>query len=216
MPDDQTISRIAVGLDLGQVADYTALAVVERTDVPRLVETVYNVRRFERLPLGTSYPDITRHVRDLFRDPRLQQAQLVVDAMGCGAPVVDMLVSGGLSPVAVRVHGGSEETWDERFRTWHIPKRALVFILVKLFQKHVVKVAARSAQLEALEKELKAYRIKISPGGHDSYEAWRESDHDDLVFALGLACWWLDRHTPMMPTAVKSKSPRISAHSAGY
>jgi hypothetical protein len=24
---------------------------------------------------------------------------------------------------------------------------------------------------------------------HDSYEAWREGDHDDLVLATALACW---------------------------
>ena len=25
--------------------------------------------------------------------------------------------------------------------------------------------------------------------GHDSYEAWREKDHDDLVLATSLAVW---------------------------
>jgi hypothetical protein len=25
---------------------------------------------------------------------------------------------------------------------------------------------------------------------HDSYEHWREGDHDDLVLAAALACWW--------------------------
>jgi hypothetical protein len=24
---------------------------------------------------------------------------------------------------------------------------------------------------------------------HDSYEHWRETDHDDLVLATALACW---------------------------
>ena len=25
---------------------------------------------------------------------------------------------------------------------------------------------------------------------HDSYAAWREQAHDDLVLAVALACWW--------------------------
>jgi hypothetical protein len=25
---------------------------------------------------------------------------------------------------------------------------------------------------------------------YDSYSAWREQDHDDLVLAVALACWW--------------------------
>jgi len=25
--------------------------------------------------------------------------------------------------------------------------------------------------------------------GHDSYEAWREGDHDDIVLSLAVACW---------------------------
>jgi len=24
---------------------------------------------------------------------------------------------------------------------------------------------------------------------HDSYEAWREGDHDDLVLSVALSCW---------------------------
>jgi len=30
--------------------------------------------------------------------------------------------------------------------------------------------------------------------GHDSYEAWREGDHDDLVLAVAMACWTGERY----------------------
>lgn len=33
------------------------------------------------------------------------------------------------------------------------------------------------------------FKVKISTSGHDSYEAWREGDHDDLVLAALLALW---------------------------
>ena len=47
---------------------------------------------------------------------------------------------------------------------------------------------------EVLVKELREMRVKVSAGGHESFEAWRSGAHDDLVLATALACWrskWL-------------------------
>ena len=42
-----------------------------------------------------------------------------------------------------------------------------------------------------LTQELLNFRVKIDPAtAHDSYSAWRERDHDDLVLALALAVGW--------------------------
>ena len=32
--------------------------------------------------------------------------------------------------------------------------------------------------------------LKISDSGHDTYSAWREKDHDDLVLACSMAVWF--------------------------
>jgi hypothetical protein len=40
-----------------------------------------------------------------------------------------------------------------------------------------------------LVTELMDMRLKISDSGHDGYGAFRNGSHDDLVLALGLACW---------------------------
>jgi hypothetical protein len=37
------------------------------------------------------------------------------------------------------------------------------------------------------------FRVTISQSGHDSYDAWRERIHDDLVLATALAVWWNER-----------------------
>jgi hypothetical protein len=35
------------------------------------------------------------------------------------------------------------------------------------------------------------FKVKIDPrSAHDSYSAWREEDHDDLVLSVALAAWW--------------------------
>jgi hypothetical protein len=33
------------------------------------------------------------------------------------------------------------------------------------------------------------FKVNLATG-HDSYEAWREEAHDDLVLAVSLACWY--------------------------
>jgi hypothetical protein len=53
-----------------------------------------------------------------------------------------------------------------------------------------LKIAEELALAETLRKELLNFRIKVNIStAHDSYEAWREGDHDDLVLATALACW---------------------------
>ncbi len=59
-----------------------------------------------------------------------------------------------------------------------------------LMQNGQLKIAEGLRLKDVLVKELLAFRVKINIStAHDSYEAWREGDHDDLVLALALACW---------------------------
>ena len=45
---------------------------------------------------------------------------------------------------------------------------------------------------ELLAGELLNFQVKVTAAAHDTYGAWHESTHDDLVLALAL-CWWLER-----------------------
>jgi len=40
-----------------------------------------------------------------------------------------------------------------------------------------------------LVKEMEAYRLKVTVVRDETFEAWRERDHDDLVLALALAVY---------------------------
>ena len=35
----------------------------------------------------------------------------------------------------------------------------------------------------------RGYQVKISLSRQEQYAVWREGTHDDLVFAVALACW---------------------------
>jgi len=186
-----------IGLDLGQAQDYTAIAVVEKKELPKPAE--YHVRHLERPKLGTPYPAIVDRVKQLMASSSLQnKTALVVDATGVGAPVVDMFRKAGLRPVAITITGGNSVGSGDG--GYHVPKRDLVTTLQVLFQTGRLKVAAGLPEARTLVEELLNFKVKINvKTAHDSYEAWREGIHDDLVLAVALACWYGERHKKMTP-----------------
>jgi hypothetical protein len=179
-----------IGVDLGQTADYTAIAAVE----VRLPEV--HLRHLERLPLGTPYPAVVTHVRTLLATPPLNtNTVLVLDRTGVGAAVADLFVAGGRTPIGITLTGGDKVT-REKWHYW-VPKRDLVGVLIAMFQTGRLKIAAGLAEAETLTTELMHFRMKVDlRTAHDSYEAWREGVHDDLVLATGLACWFVTQLRP--------------------
>jgi hypothetical protein len=188
-----------IGLDLGQAQDYTAIVVVEKKEYmyePKPAE--YHVRHIERPPLGTPYPDIVERVKTIFTSPQLKgKTTLVVDKTGVGSPVVDMLKRAGLNPlVAITITGGNTVNKDDD--GYHVPKRDLVTNLQVLFQEGRIKVAKELKLSSILVEELLNFKVKIDiKTAHDSYEAWREGAHDDLVLATALACWYAEFRHPI-------------------
>jgi hypothetical protein len=185
------VPRFYIGLDLGQVQDWTALAIIERVEVPRF--TVPPVEKFhlvhlERVTLGTTYPAIVSHVAGLLARPVLRGSPLVVDATGVGRPVVDLFRSAGLRPAAVTITGGEKSSGDAD--GWRVPKRELVSDLTVLLQSEKLKVAERLPLASALMEELLSFKVKVDTvTAHDTYGAARDGVHDDLVLAVALACW---------------------------
>jgi hypothetical protein len=44
-------------------------------------------------------------------------------------------------------------------------------------------------------------RVKTTPSGNEQFGAWRQGEHDDLVFAVALASWAVKKRYPKKPTA---------------
>ncbi len=192
-----------LGVDLGQVQDYTALAVIEKKELHFGAKPCeYHIRHLERLKLGTPYPAIVERVKQLMLSPQLcGRTALVVDATGVGIPVVDMFKRAGLCPTAITITGGDAVNRDkDGFR---VPKRDLITTLQVLFQSGRLKVAAELPEARVLVEELLNFKVKINPKtAHDSYEAWREGIHDDLVLAVALACWYGEQQPPAIPPEI--------------
>jgi len=150
----------------------------------------YHVRHLERPPLGTKYPVVVARVQTLLGTPPLSEATpLVVDRTGVGVAVTDLFNAAGMKPYAVTITGGDEIIKDGAYHV-KVPKRELVGNLVAVFQTERLKIAAGLVEGETLANELVNFKVKVNLAtGHDSYEAWRGSVHDDLVLAVALAVW---------------------------
>lgn len=203
------MASLTVGLDLGQVNDHSALAVVERVQVlpagmslahwerhtadhPYLkVVDELRVVHLQRWQLGTPYHAVVEDVCRLMRTDQLQEALLAVDNTGVGRGVMDMLreefTAGRMGkwwPQPVTITGGEASHGD------HVTKRDLLGALLLPIQQGRLKVAAGLALGEVLERELTSFRMKLTAAGRDSYDVQRregESGHGDLVIAVALA-----------------------------
>ena len=71
-------------------------------------------------------------------------------------------------------------------RRWRIVAAAQAVL-----QAGRLQITERVKDAQTLWNELISFKIKVNlRTGHDSYEAWREKDHDDLDLATALACWF--------------------------
>lgn len=203
------MNRYFAGVDLGQSRDYTAIAVVERAERTGVWDPVrctwrktvsLEVRYLERMALGTPYPEVVERVAQVTRSGDLGgRCHLAVDGTGVGRAVVDLLrrarPNGVLLP-AIITSGDRESRAGGYYR---IPKRDLIIQLQVLLQCEALRIAAGLEHAAALVAELREMRVKVTSAGHEQYGVWREGKHDDLVFAVALACWAAKKVYPNMP-----------------
>ncbi len=182
------MSVFFIGLDLGQVQDYTALTIIEKIYPPD-EEYLYHLRHIERFPLHTSYPDVVDKVKEYLQSFQTDDSvYLVIDSTGVGLGIMDMFIKEYLYPVGITITGGNEVNHDGT--NYKVPKRDLVTCLQILFQSERLKIAKGLQYVDTLVQELGNFRVKITTKGNDTYEAWREGQHDDLVLSVALACWY--------------------------
>ena len=181
------------GLDLGQAQDYTALTVVEKV-LTKEQEKQYHARHAERFVLGTTYPDMIDKLQARINADNIASDYMVItDATGVGRPVIDLMRQRKIHTVPVMITGGEKELFDPELGGWKVPKRILVSNLQVLLQNGQLKFAEGMMHANTLINELLNFKVKVSTHANDTYEAWREGDHDDLVLSLALAAWYAER-----------------------
>jgi hypothetical protein len=216
-PETMLTPPYIIGVDLGKANDYTAVSVLSSTggkieypnpspnsdaiflnpslDVgrPIISKPHYQLVHLERMR-GKPYPDIVSGLKQMvlsFGNNLRTRPPLVVDATGVGAAVIDMLKAEELKPIAITITGGDKANGGPL--EYRVPKRDLASTLSVLFQGHRITIGRNLPEFMHLVDELSNFKVKISDTGHDTYSAWRESDHDDMVLSVAVAAWYAEK-----------------------
>lgn len=207
MPD-----TVLIGVDLGQAADYTAVTHTRwwRDKVARInpswddrwragdMRPTRSANRYEllsiwrerRIPYDRVVSAITKMTRQV-EEQHKAQWRLIMDATGVGRPIYDLLVKERLRPVAITLTGGTQAGTNDIGYT--VPKRDVIVALQVASQSGRLRYAGNIAYKRQLQDELQNMHMKINiRTGHDSYEAWREQEHDDIVLAEALPIWYAE------------------------
>jgi hypothetical protein len=184
--------NVRIGLDLGQRRKPSALCVVqiqERRGPNDRRNDHFLVRHLERLPAGSTYPEVARRTAEVVEEIRSRTEEcpwLYVDATGLGDPVVNLLrdeVPGvSIRPVYF-THGDRRSSDGADIR---LGKAWLVARLKTLLQTGELHLP-RTAEAETLARDLLDFEIEVREDANERYGAFRVGRHDDLVTALGLA-----------------------------
>jgi hypothetical protein len=173
-----------LSIDWGALNDYTAIVILE-------VENGRgSVVHLQRLELGTPYPAQVDTVKGIYSSLQMFRLPITVvsDTTGIGRPISDLLNAAGIQHIALTITGGTTPT--KTGNEWHVPKRDLVSSLLVALQSDLLKISHNLTHAVTLTNELQNFKIKVKARtGHDSYEAWRESDHDDMLLATAQACY---------------------------
>jgi hypothetical protein len=210
--------RYRLGLDLGKVSDYSALAILEERP-ERCIEEYkramitpvwgddpdFALPWLQRWPLMTAYGDIAAAVAKLVADLAGRPATevtLLVDATGVGTAVVEILLAqeasraltyrDGFIPVTITAGDattrGYETAHGVGYRTCHVPKKELVGAAQMALQRQKLKVAASLPEAATLVEELRNFEVRLTQAANATFNA-REGQHDDLVLAVALPLW---------------------------
>jgi hypothetical protein len=191
---------VAIGVDIGQAVDPTAIIVVETyrpepEHVDDKPEKHHQIRWIEKVALGTSYLQVVERIAVVAeRCVLIGHPVMIVDATGVGRPVVDMLRKRTSTSLrAITFTGGDKEKKTDAYST-RVPKRDLVTALEVVLQSRRLHVVPDCPLQEDLAAELQAFEVNLNARGHDTYDG-ASGKHDDLVSALMLAIHHAERHS---------------------
>lgn len=208
MPNLPVPVRFTLGLDLGKMSDFSALAIAEerpeRTDLilgkARLVpywadDPAYDLPWLQRWPLRTPYQviaeDVAKRVAALVAIPSTE-VQLYVDGTGVGTAVVEILQQQEAIKFmpermkTITITAGREVT--RVTDGWHVAKGELVSVAQVALQRGRLNVSPQLPEARTLRDELGTFEVTLTEAANASF-SHRDGKHDDLVLATALALW---------------------------
>ncbi len=203
METKNDLKAVILGFDIGKKTDHSALVILEKwqkrandyikgwNDVDK---PFYNLVHMDRLPLDTPHNVQIQHivkamdrVNEIYREKRINP-YLVIDASGIGDTHFDEYKHLGFNVYGITIHGGREVSISNR--TYGVSKLDLTSALAVLLENSRLNIAEDLPGRDILTKELMTFSWKQTDTGHFKFEHLKNSDHDDTVLALQVACWF--------------------------
>jgi len=226
-PDPPPPVRYTLGLDLGKMSDFSALAIAEER--PERIERIerhpgkaqlvphwaddpdYALPWLQRWPLRTPYQVIAAavagRVAALTALPGAEVA-LFVDGTGVGTAVVELLtqqpaIAAGRMAIVI-ITAGREVT--RVAGGWHVAKGELVGVAQVALQRGKLAVAPALPEARTLRDELTTFEVTLTEAANATF-SHRDGKHDDLVLAAALALWGARRREPQQQFALGARVP---------
>ena len=202
-----SITELFIGVDIGKRIDHSAIVVLaltwsegqtNRVDMSKPLYPRINLLHAESLPLGAAHFDLPARLKTILATCDAQHAPythvrtLAIDATGESTLIElmrrsNVVPSGFFHPVTLT---SGYTTSDLKDSYKGIPRPDLLTRLRSAFELKLIHLPITAPGFAALEQEL----IHFRADGH-------QREHDDLVFALALATWYVvqKRKDVLMP-----------------
>lgn len=213
--------RFFVGIDIGQIQDYTAISVIERIKaIPcrqeihhslhqraiedaRSIPTRLDLVHLERIPLGTLYPKQEAYISKFLMKPILKGAKTYIDITGVGKGPYDALKWLGTPNLYGIFLTGAQGAAKSQPYGWSVGKAELVNNVQIEMQSERLRYSSELELAQAFEKELMDFRASINAGTHRMTFNAREGENDDLVLSVSYAVFGALRPSPATSISVE-------------
>ena len=182
-----------VGLALGQMSDFAALALLKVNDAGGYSERLtFDVTYLHRWRIGTPYTKIAEGAAKMLVDEPFKstgsRTTLAIDASEAGRPIITIFENARLRAniVPITITGGHTAQADAGGHL--VPKQILVSTLQLVLQTGRLKVASKLPESKTLTQELQNYQLSPTERINDIYEG-RRGAQDGLILAVAVALW---------------------------
>ena len=215
---DHTVGKldthnIIISADIGQRQDYTAISVIKSyvREMPLTLPgydeetqfsaydryTTYEVVALERWQ-GQRYNTALDRIEWIRDHPKLllEEKEILIDVTGLGAPLAEEARDRDIDFTGIYITGGMQVSNTDG--AYYVPRTDLINALVVVVETQRIKIsgAIKKKLLDILRKELSSLRIKRNrETAKESFETWREGDHDDMVLSLAQAIWLAEKQS---------------------
>jgi hypothetical protein len=186
-----------VGLSVGQGTQPTGVAFLERRKRGSGAPATYTCRYLRRWLPAPSYTALLAHLRRMFGDPQLTGGYLLAEAGPSTRSLLTFLRKNPLSAKiqAVEVKTSAEDRKVEGL--WKVAKGTVIETTRQVIQEGRLifdrqisaEVTTTTPPAQTVYHALATYPYNEAATVNEAF-ASRDGEYDDLVLAVGLACWY--------------------------